>query len=98
MLRSLEQARRIFGYANRASARQFLRRLVSDGFLVEEAGGKYSPSVGFVGIPYFESVRAGLPFTPEAPSDRKLDVNAYLIERPVSTYLVRVKGDSMSGA
>jgi SOS-response transcriptional repressor LexA len=43
----------------------------------------------------YESVPAGLPFTPETSPGTPLDISAYLIEHPASSYLVRVRGDSM---
>lgn len=45
--------------------------------------------------PLFEYVHAGLPFTPETHDESRMDLEKYLIEHPVSTYFVRVKGDSM---
>jgi SOS-response transcriptional repressor LexA len=43
------------------------------------------------GYPLFESVRAGLPFTPETQPTMELALDKYLIDHPASTYLVRVK-------
>lgn len=43
----------------------------------------------------FESVAAGLPFTPETGVGTPLDITTYLISHPASSYLVRVRGDSM---
>lgn len=43
----------------------------------------------------YESVPAGLPFTPETSPGTPMDITAYLIEHPASSYLVRVRGDSM---
>lgn len=46
----------------------------------------------------FESVRAGVPFTPaEEPSDT-IQIERFLIEHPNCTFLVKVKGDSMKDA
>lgn len=46
----------------------------------------------------FESVPAGLPFTPETSPGTPMDITKYLIEHPASSYLVRVRGDSMEWA
>lgn len=46
-------------------------------------------------FPLYESVPAGLPFTPETGEHTPLDITNYLIEHPASTYLVRVRGESM---
>ena len=58
----------------------------------------YRASKKLIGYPLFESVRAGLPFTPEAHPTSQMDLDTYLIEHPASTYFVKVKGDSMEDA
>lgn len=50
-------------------------------------------------LPLYSSlVSAGFPSTADDYSDGKLDLNNYLIQRPASTFFVRVSGDSMIGA
>ena len=44
------------------------------------------------------SVAAGFPSPAEGSVERTLDLNEHLIERPASTFFVRVTGDSMIGA
>ena len=39
----------------------------------------------------YESVPAGLPFTPETNPSTPLDITTYLIDHPASSYLVRVR-------
>lgn len=43
-------------------------------------------------------VRAGFPNPAEEAGGFALDLNEYLIKHPVSTYYLRVEGDSMTGA
>ena len=43
-------------------------------------------------------VRAGFPNPAEEAGGFALDLNQYLVKRPVSTYYLRVEGDSMTGA
>ncbi len=45
----------------------------------------------FMLLSLYESVPAGLPFTPETSPGTPLDITAHLIEHPASTYLVRVR-------
>lgn len=97
IIATLEQIREMFAYANRMSAKLFLERLVKDGFLRLE-NKQYLPTENLTGYPFFESVRAGLPFTPGGEADKHVNIDEYLIEHPATTYLVRVKGDSMEGA
>lgn len=51
----------------------------------------YMPTDKLIGYPLFESVRAGLPFTPETQPTSQMDLEKYLIEHPASTYFVKVK-------
>jgi DNA polymerase V len=43
-------------------------------------------------------VRAGFPNPAEEAGGFALDLNDYLVKHPVSTYYLRVEGDSMTGA
>jgi DNA polymerase V len=44
------------------------------------------------------SVRAGFPNPAEEAGGFALDLNQHLVKHPVSTYYLRVEGDSMTGA
>jgi len=44
------------------------------------------------------SIRAGFPNPAEEAGGFALDLNNYLVKHPVSTYYLRVEGDSMMGA
>ncbi len=46
---------------------------------------------------YSNLVSAGFPSPADDHSEGKLDLNNYLIQRPASTFFVRVSGDSMIG-
>lgn len=96
-IRTLDQIRAMFGYSTRAGAKGFLQKLVSDG-LLEFENRSYSPTALMTGFPLFESVRAGLPFTPQEEPSGAVEIDRYLIDHPNSTFLVRVKGDSMKDA
>lgn len=93
----LDHIARMFGYANRSSAKKFLEKLVSE-WILEIKNKKYIPSILLTGYPLFESVRAWLPFTPENNSSTQVEINRYLIDHPSSTFLVKVKWDSMKDA
>jgi DNA polymerase V len=43
-------------------------------------------------------IRAGFPNPAEEAGGLALDLNDYLVKHPVSTYYLRVEGDSMTGA
>ncbi len=44
------------------------------------------------------SIRAGFPNPAEDAGGLALDLNDYLVKHPISTYYLRVEGDSMTGA
>ena len=94
---SLNQMSHLLGYANRSWAKLFLQKLVNEGIL-EMQDTAYRASNRLIGYPFFESVRAGLPFTPETHPTSQIDLEKYLIEHPASTYFVKVKWDSMEDA
>ncbi len=43
-------------------------------------------------------VAAGFPSPADDHSERRLDLNEHLVRRPLSTFFLRVEGESMSGA
>jgi DNA polymerase V len=47
---------------------------------------------------YLSRIKAGFPSPAEDYLDKKLDLNEHLIKHPASTFIVKVKGDSMVGA
>src|SRR5471030_965586 len=47
---------------------------------------------------YLSRIKAGFPSPAEDYLDKKLDLNEHLIKHPASTFFVKVKGDSMTGA
>ena len=94
---SFEQMSQLLGYANPAWAKRFFEKLLTEGMLTLE-NRVYMPTNRLIGYHLFESVRAGLPFTPETHPTSQVDLEKYLIEHPASTYFVKVKGDSMEDA
>ena len=49
-------------------------------------------------LAYYESISAGFPSPAKDDSKIELDLNTYLIDHPSSSFLVKVKWDSMIGA
>jgi DNA polymerase V len=47
---------------------------------------------------YLSRIKAGFPSPADDFLDRTLDLNEHLIRHPSSTFFVKVKGDSMTGA
>lgn len=97
VFQSLQQMSIILGYANKAWAKLFLQKLVKE-WILENRENSYLPTNTLIWFPLFESVRAGLPFTPESHPTKLIDMKEYLIDHPSSTYFVRVRWDSMKDA
>lgn len=51
-----------------------------------------------VALPFFESVQAGFPSPAEDFEDRRLDLNEFMVRNPAATFLLKVVGESMTGA
>ncbi len=94
---SLTQMSVILGYTNKAWVKYFFLKLLNDGILSLQ-GTQYIPTEKLIVYPLYESVRAGLPFTPETNPPNHINVDKYLIEHPASTFFIRVKWDSMKDA
>lgn len=46
---------------------------------------------------YLERIPAGFPSPAEDYLERRLDLNDFLVQNPIATFMVRVSGDSMTG-
>jgi SOS regulatory protein LexA len=89
----------LLGLRSKSSVAALVARLKLAGFLDSTPDRRLAPTSRFFARPLAVTpVRAGLP---EAVDDADADavtIDDYLIERPSSTVLVRVKGDSMMEA
>ncbi len=97
VFQSLDQMKDLLGYANRAWVKLFMEKLLGQ-WILELQDKSYIPTNKLIGYPFFESVRAGLPFTPETHPTSLMDIEGYLINHPASTFFVKVKWDSMQDA
>ena len=91
---------RMLGFASKGASFKLAQRLAEQGFLRKGPGGRLVPTERFIGIPLAaDSVRAGPPQAASGTVEAELvTLDAYLIDAPSSTILVRVKGDSMIDA
>ena len=59
----------------------------------------YKPEISKLDLPVFSArITAGFPSPAADYEEGKLDLNKYLIKNPPATFIVRVAGDSMTGA
>ena len=88
------------GFKSKNSVWQYFKKLLEHGFIKESNKRFFIPNdfieKAFQGISYFESgVRAGFPTIAEDCMEEKISFDNLLVKNPVSTFSVRVVGDSM---
>ena len=89
----------LLGLRSKSSVAALVARLKLAGFLDSTPDRRLAPTRRFFARPLAESpVRAGLAETVDDGEAEALTIDDYLIERPSSTVLIRVKGDSMMDA
>lgn len=65
---------------------------------MEKQGSKYTPTDKLLAIPLFESVRAGFATSITDATKEDVNIEKFLVDHPLSTIMVKVKGDSMQDA
>ncbi|MBN2087950.1 translesion error-prone DNA polymerase V autoproteolytic subunit [Candidatus Peregrinibacteria bacterium] len=93
-LPTYDEMRELFQYKSKSTAFYAINKLITAGFL-KRKGHKIIPGKNFLGMPYFQSVKAGFPGPAEEEANDRMSLDQYLIEKPNSTMLIKVKGDSM---
>ena len=89
----------LLGLRSKSSVAALVARLKLAGFLESTPDRRLAPTKRFFARPLADApVRAGLPEAVEDADAEALTIDDYLIERPSSTVLIRVKGDSMMDA
>ena len=89
----------MLGLRSKSSVAALVARLKLSGFLESTPDRRLAPTRRFFARPLAEApVRAGLPEAIDDSEADALTIDDYLIERPSSTVLIRVKGDSMMDA
>lgn len=95
-LPSYSEMLRIFGVASKRTIHAYIQELVDEGF-IQKIKGKLSPTKRFFGVPLLGNIQAGYPIL--AQQDKSyLTLDEYFIEKPDTSFLLRVTGDSMINA
>lgn len=89
---------KLFGLATKSAVHYLYQKRATAG-LLEKHGQSYTATDELIGIPLAQSIRAGFD-APARDANRyeKLNLHTHLIERPNSTFLLDVEGDSMIDA
>lgn len=92
-LPSYSEMLKIYNVASKKTVYTYIQKLIDDGF-IKKINRKLSPTKMFFALPVYGMIQAGYPIIAE--QDRNyLSLDEYLIESPDSSFLLKVRGDSM---
>jgi SOS regulatory protein LexA len=94
---SYEEIRKLFGYRSKNAAFWLAKKLKEHGILKKDAAGKLILTAP-LGVKLLGVVQAGFPSPAEEELADTLSLDQYLVRYPDQTYMIRVTGDSMTGA
>ncbi len=86
------------GLASKNSVYKLINKLVEEGVLEKDKHGKLSPGRTLSGVPLLGLVEAGFPSAAEEELLDVMDFDEYLVPNKESTYVLKVKGESMIDA
>ncbi len=90
---------KMFGYRSKNSVFGLLKKLEDSGYVCKGPGGQLAFTGKLTGsVRILGSIQAGFPSPAEEELADTITLDEYLVERPESTYLLRVVGDSMIDA
>ena len=89
---------RIFGYNSKNAAFRFAKKLIDEGYIQKDDAGRLVPINNRFGLPLLGYVQAGFPSPAEEELIDTLSLDEFLIDKPESSFLLKVTGDSMIDA
>lgn len=95
-LPSYSEMLELFGFSSKNAVFKLINKWVEAGFINKESG-KLAPTPRFFALPMLGVIKAGYPILAEE-NKNYLTLDDYLIEDPTSAFLLKVSGDSMTGA
>ncbi len=88
----------LFEVRSKSVVSYWIDKLIEKGILEKDAQGYLKLSGISFGIPLVGSVAAGLPTSAEENARDVVSMDEYLVDKPESSFLLSVTGDSMIGA
>lgn len=88
----------LMGFNSKNAAYKLINKLVGDGVLVKDAAGHIAPGASMRGARLLGVVEAGFPSPAEEELLDVMDFDEYLTPNKESSYILKVKGDSMIDA
>lgn len=95
---SYREMLQLFSFKSTNAVYKLVEKLIEAGFLVRDNGGHLIPGGSWGQVRILGLVEAGFPTIAEETNLDSLSLDDWLIENKESTYLLRVKGDSMINA
>lgn len=94
-LPSYSEMLELFNISSKNAVFKIVHKLIELGFM-QKKDNKLAPTSKFFALPLLGTVRAGFPILAEEDRDY-LTLDDYLIEDPQSSFLLKVRGDSLIG-
>ncbi|MDD5216729.1 MAG: transcriptional repressor LexA [Candidatus Omnitrophica bacterium] len=95
-LPSFSEIQALAGYSSKGGVSVLVRHLIKKGIVKKDSAGKLLPTPALSGgIKLLGVVQAGFPSPAEEELIDTLSLDEFLIQKPQSSYLVKVTGDSM---
>ena len=95
---SYAEIMRLVGFRSKNAVYKLINKLIEDGFLDKDRGGKLIPKNIFGEIKRLGVIEAGFPTIAEEDTTDSVSLDSLLIKNKDSTYMLTVKGDSMIDA
>lgn len=95
-LPSYSEMLKIYGVASKRTIYNYIQTLIDDGF-IKKINNKLAPTKMFFALPVLGMIQAGFPILAEQNREY-LTLDDYFIEKPDSSFLLKVSGDSMINA
>jgi SOS regulatory protein LexA len=88
----------LFGWKSKNAVYRFIKKIQSLGIVGKDAKGRLIPEKIEIAVKVLGVVEAGFPSPAEEELLNTLSLDRWLIDNPSSTFMLKVSGDSMSGA
>lgn len=95
---SYQEMCRLFGFASKKASFDLTKKLIDLDIVQKDRKGKLKLRQNLLPIPVLGTIKAGFPTDAEEQVIDEVTFDDYLVDRPESSYLLKVSGDSMLDA
>ena len=86
---------KLLGFKSKNAVYKLVSKLIDEGILSKDKSGRLIPNRTLGELPLLGLVEAGIPTSTEESILDTMNIEDYLVKEKDSTYMLRVKGDSM---